>query len=494
MKLKTLLCAVLTACSSAAMATNFFVVVPNKAKAAQAADKTTVSLASVSLPQGRVGQAYPGFDFNTLLTVTGDPAFSGAGVTWSAVSLPVGFSLSATGLLSGTPVQANPAGSSITVKADYRVKSGSRAYTLVVNDVVLHVAQLSAGATHNCALTIAGDVMCWGEGAYGKLGNGLTSNSASPVKVQGLAPGSVVEVGAGSAFSCARLTDATVKCWGRNNFAQLGTGDTVDSLVPVSVTGIGASVAQLSVGSNFACVVTTSGGAKCWGSNAGGRLGNGTAVTQSGAPVDVVGLSSSVSRIVAGSSNACAITTGGALKCWGMNGQGSLGNNSTANSSVPVDVIGLSSGVTDVAMGNNGCALVNGTVKCWGGNDYGQLGDGTLTERWVPVDVIGLPSGGIKKLAARNARSCALMSNGTAYCWGYNGWAAFGDGTTNSSTTPVAVQGLANPLTDLQAGIEQTCGKLTDGTVQCWGGNEAGQVGTGAITPKEVLPVRVVSP
>jgi alpha-tubulin suppressor-like RCC1 family protein len=115
--------------------------------------------------------------------------------------------------------------------------------------------------------------------------------------------------------------------------------------------------------------------------------------TYSSSPVGVTGLGAGVSAIFAGwSGHACAVTIGGAVKCWGYNTSGQLGNNSTTQSPTPVDVFGLTSGVAAVsAGGSHSCALTTlGAVKCWGLNDSGQLGDGTIADSLVPVAVFGL--------------------------------------------------------------------------------------------------------
>src|SRR5207248_319737 len=139
----------------------------------------------------------------------------------------------------------------------------------------------------------------------------------------------------------------------------------------------------------------------------------------------------------------CALTSAGAVKCWGANGVGQLGDGTTTERQTPGTVSGLASGAAALAAGGT-CALARaGAVKCWGANYVGQLGDGTTTDRLIPVAVSGLASGAAA-LAAGGAHTCALTSAGAVKCWGWNENGQLGDGTTADRLIPVAVSGLAS--------------------------------------------------
>jgi alpha-tubulin suppressor-like RCC1 family protein len=192
--------------------------------------------------------------------------------------------------------------------------------------------------------------------------------------------------------------------------------------------------------------VTTAGGAKCWGSNTSGQLGDGTTTNRT-TPVDVSGLTSNVAAVGAGGGHTCALmTTAGGLRCWGYNGYGQLGDGAGGNQrTTPVDVSGLTSGVAAVAAGDyHTCAVMTpgGGLKCWGANYYGQLGDGTSgNQRATPVDVSGLTSG-VAAVAGGVAYTCAVTTAGGLKCWGVNAYGQLGDGG-NQRTTPVWVVGFS---------------------------------------------------
>jgi hypothetical protein len=333
--------------------------------------------------------------------------------------------------------------------------------------------------------------MCWGENSFGQIGNGTTGNALSPVDVSGLSSG-IAAVSAGGAHTCVLTNAGGVKCWGYNGYGQLGNGSMANSSTPVDVSGLTSDSAAVSVGGNHTCALTTSGGVKCWGANSNGQLGNGS-TANSAAPVDVSGLTSGVTAVSAGQlSHTCALTTGGGVKCWGANSNGQLGDGTMANSATPVDVPGLTSDVSAVSTGAlHTCALTtSGGLKCWGDNFYGQLGDGTTADRPAPVDVSGLTAGAAA-VSDGYYHTCALVAGGGVKCWGDNIQGQLGNGSAGGqSSMPADVSGLTGGAAAVSAAAYHSCA-LTSGGVRCWGGNAVGQLGNGTTT-SSATPVGVL--
>ncbi len=261
------------------------------------------------------------------------------------------------------------------------------------------VSQISLGDSHGCARLSTGAVKCWGYNGYGQLGNNSTTQSPVPIDISSLS--GISQISLGRYHSCAVLNDKTVKCWGYNSSGQLGNNSTTQSLTPVAVKLPDpdpsdtvppldlSNVSKIDLNGIHSCAILEDKTVKCWGSNSSGQLGN-NSTTNSPTSVDVSGLSG-VSQIALGGSYTCAAlvddtnTTGineaGTVKCWGNNNYGELGNNSTTDSLIPVDVFDLND-VSQIAFGiAHSCVLLNsGNIKCWGSNTYNQLGFSTLSK------------------------------------------------------------------------------------------------------------------
>jgi alpha-tubulin suppressor-like RCC1 family protein len=356
--------------------------------------------------------------------------------------------------------------------------------------------------SHTCGLTTGGGVKCQGNNMFGELGNGGTSSESSAVDVIGLASG-VTAVSAGGAHICALTGTGRVRCWGRNAVGQLGDATLSESAPytpPGDVLGLPSGIHQITAGGNHSCARTSTGGAKCWGANAirffngagfaTGAVGDGT-FTDRRSAVDVIGLTSGVADISAGGFHTCAVTTSGAARCWGSNIFGEIGDGSKTLRNSPVSVSGLEAGVAAITAGQvHTCAkTATGFAKCWGANTYGALGDGTRTERLTPTDVPGL--GAINQISAGAEHTCAVTIDGAVRCWGTNAAGQLGDGTTTDKYVPTPVSGLRGTVTAIATGYWHSCALASTGSVRCWGANDRGQLGDNTKQNRS-LPVEVV--
>ena len=358
----------------------------------------------------------------------------------------------------------------------------------------VEIEDLSLGAAFGCVLTDDQDILCWGDDSYGQLGMETSGAFTSPVQVSVLGQG-VQELSLGNRHSCALDSLGQVRCWGSNGSGQLGDGTQQTHLTPVMVSGLGTGHKSIAAGVAHSCAVTEAGAAMCWGNNFYGQLGDGSK-TDRPMPVGVSGLTSGVKGVGAGRNHSCAVTILGAAKCWGVNISRQLGDGSNTDSSVPVDVVGLDEGVNDIDAGwQFSCALTSaGAVLCWGANDAGQLGNGDAgTSQYEPVAVFGLDSG-VQILSVGDYHACAITSDGGAVCWGSNSLGRLGNGSTVSSDIPVSVTGLSSGVVSIDAGYTHSCAVISSGAVKCWGSNTAGELGDGSrdtysSTPRAVIGV-----
>ena len=365
------------------------------------------------------------------------------------------------------------------------------------------VVAVSAGENHTCAVIADGTAACWGQNSYGQLGDGTNVSSIIPVAVAGgaLVGKTVIAISAAQNYTCAVLSDGAAACWGSNASGQLGNGNNVDSNVPVAVAGgalAGKTVAKLStggaskgVGGGHTCAVLSDGAASCWGDNIMGQLGNNSDV-DSNVPISISDgalAGKTVTDISTGGSHTCAILSDETAACWGDNSMWQLGNGSNAATSrVPVSISGGAvSGkrVSKIATGlGHTCVLLSdGSAACWGENSGGQLGDGTNVNSNIPVSVSGgeLAGKDASEITTGTYYTCAVISDGTAACWGQNSRGQLGNDNAGNSNRPSAVSTgvvAGKTVTNIDAGDQHTCAVLSDRTVACWGNNDYGQSGS----------------
>lgn len=399
--------------------------------------------------------------------------------------------------------------------------------------------QLDAGALAACAVRANGEAWCWGQNERGLLASDDVV-IATPRRVEHPDGGDWKVVSVGIANAC--FVDGRERAWcvGANGFSQLADGGT-SPRVPtppspdlpadrasaggqVSCTirntelacggkggayqlGNGASIAARSlatvagtwtaatIGYEHACGIQTGGVVACWGNDRGESAGNGPGITVAPVPAPVSSARTFMS-IDAGGFFTCGVDSARAIACWGDNFNGQLGNNSTTNSGVPVDIttvmpVPVWSSVS--AGASHACAIQNnGVVRCWGDNAFGQLGNGTTDEsRTVTTRLLSgggtLPA--FAKVSAGLDHSCAIGADDTLWCWGNNARGQLGIDLGFLVSIPSAK---VHPETwlDVAAGNGFTCAIRTDSTLWCWGTNSRGQLGDGSLLDRRA-PVQV---
>ncbi|MBI3073087.1 MAG: hypothetical protein HYY84_13315 [Deltaproteobacteria bacterium] len=339
---------------------------------------------------------------------------------------------------------------------------------------------ISAGANYSCAVTSQGGVKCWGKNKSGQLGDGKTLDRATPQDVVGLSTGiRQVSTAPNDSYcyrfgsqsgpcshTCAVTTSGGAKCWGSNRMGELGDGTFNDSLTPRDVVGLAAGVKEIAVGTQFSCAAMSAGGVRCWGKTLGG--GSSITVDAGATPIPVPQVTSVVARITADYGRVYMVSSG-RLWTWGVFSD----PNPTEENRIAGDVI-------DVAVGDwHSCAVVDGgAVRCWGDNDSGQLGDGTTTSSVSGVvNVEGLASG-VLRGAAGGSSSCALTVSGGLLCWGSDSYGQLGNaGVSTRSLVPVDVTGLVSGVREVSVGSNHACAVADGGLVACWGSNVYGQGG-----------------
>jgi alpha-tubulin suppressor-like RCC1 family protein len=346
--------------------------------------------------------------------------------------------------------------------------------------------EVSAGELHSCGVTTSDYAYCWGYNGSGQIGDNTYSTRFTPILV---AVGWIQfrQVSAGYAHSCGVTPTNYAYCWGNNAHGQLGDGTTTNRPWPVQVAG-GLAVRRIGAGERHTCATTTSNVAYCWGNNTWGQLGDGT-TTRRTSPVQVTG-GRSYRLVTAGGHHTCGVVpVTNAAYCWGWNGWGQLGDNSTTDRSVPVAVAGGRTFGGVSAGGYHSCGTgLSGSAYCWGRNSSGQLGDGTTSVRLAPALVTG--SGSFLDVEAGDQHNCAGTTNNLAYCWGENFAGQLGDGTTTDRWTPTRVLGALTFRTPAAGSLHSCVATAAGAGAYCWGENWAGQVGDGTTT-RRLSPVAV---
>lgn len=324
---------------------------------------------------------------------------------------------------------------------------------------------ISAGDSTSCGITVDGRAYCWGRGLSGEIGNGTASDRATPALVSPTPWFTSISVG--GSHVCALIITGVPYCWGNDEFGQLGDARRVHSTTPVPVSSGGQRFIRITAGFRHTCGIVADGTAYCWGDNTFGQLGVGSRGGFVDTPV-LVSTGLKFSAISAGGDHTCGIATSGAAFCWGDNAVGQLGNGTSGDfSATPVAVVGE--------------------------QVFTQISASTGTRL---TTLLGLP------VKEDRGHTCALTAAGTAWCWGDDKDLQLGRGQVTGSngfsgTPAVVAQGERLPgvaFTTISTGTRHSCAVGSDGNAYCWGSNVYGALGNTLQAAFRGMPQRVATP
>jgi alpha-tubulin suppressor-like RCC1 family protein len=351
------------------------------------------------------------------------------------------------------------------------------------------IIDLDAGADFTCALGQSGRVWCWGSGNLGRLGQSRPASQwtwthhRQPVVVEGLID--AVEIVLGRSGACAVRATGDVVCWGDNAFGSLGVDQTGAIATPVEVPAL-KTIRGISGGNGLFCGINEARRAVCWGANRYGELGRGETSTGSNPPGEVLNLENVV-QVVAGREtsgnppfrHACALLENGSVWCWGSGASGRLGNGSTAGSTVPVRVTGIEDAVhIGVAKASTCAVLANGEVWCWGSNALGLLGFGQSTPSSSSIPVKASISDARQIVGTHGIyHQCAVTNQDELWCWGFNEYGLHGRLNENRSYLPAPTEFYGRDrLRAVASGEHHMCALDKDGRVFCSGRGANAQI------------------
>jgi len=371
---------------------------------------------------------------------------------------------------------------------------------------------IATGNEFSCALTKDGFVRCWGRSDRSQLGSQVVAMSQKPNNVFSLTGATSIATGSGHA--CAILKDKTLKCWGDNTYGQVGDGRKLtqgkeERWFPTYVHN-NFNIVQVALGESHSCALDEFGQIKCWGRNNLGQVGTGDSDSVRVIPENVV-LNEKAKGVALGSNHTCTLTESAKIYCWGDNTKGQLGLGDSRSRSRPTLVSSIVNPVSLTAGYDKTCAILqDGSAKCWGDGEFGQLGDGDIVNKFLPVFVstsstdksgATVPLKGIKAISLGYAHSCLIDDKSNLWCWGKAGNDRLGVGDTSSessytsksyvfySSGSSAIMGSAEKVS---TAFNHSCLLRVDSTIYCWGKNDYQQLGV-FVSDKDSLTLAPLS-
>lgn len=410
-----------------------------------------------------------------------------------------------TGAMTGSPLAATNTIPTLPTKdQEFRVRMG-------LSSPSTSVAYIGTGRDTACVLTVSSDVYCWGDNSSGMYGDGTLVDSLVPKLVDfgnAFNGETITQLSVGYYHNCAVTDAGSVYCWGYGRKGRNGNNSTADALSPVRVNAFGdlanKAVKYVSAGTDHTCAISVDNLIYCWGDNFEDQLGQDrNSMTQSLTPILIATMGSAtgktLTKVEAGGYVSCALDSTGVAHCWGANYSGGTGTglpfsyqpnpmsivmNGALNGKYLIDIDAGSDSMCGIANDNQG--------YCWGWNNRGQLGDGTTNPGLAPVavDTSGALAGKtLQKLSIHTTHTCALASDNQTYCWGdnFNGELGINDGGMGEEHSPVAMYtgGLLNGKTikNVVTGYSHSCVVSTEDRVYCSGANDYGPLGDGTTNP-----------
>jgi alpha-tubulin suppressor-like RCC1 family protein len=311
---------------------------------------------------------------------------------------------------------------------------------------MLTFTQIETGGFASCGLATDGNTYCWGGNDAGQVGNGAMVQTTPLRRFAGR---TFTQISVGRNHVCGLTGGGVAYCWGDNTFKELGCLDadprctSGDASGNSPVAGGAIRFTWIGVGQQFTCGLDAAGVAYCWGYNVEGECAAGATSSFVSTPTPIAG-ALAFTQLAVGGKGVCGIATDGSIYCWGVNDGGATDACCNAIAVVTPNKVPLPGGAIPASVSGGSlpsCAVSTaGAVYCWGTNRLGAMGLGNAVDNgpWTPTLVPGLASIAFV-VTSFDYYACAVTTTGERYCWGYNGYGVLGDGTIAEQDAPELV-------------------------------------------------------